>query len=181
VGIDAETMTFLNAFLLFCLLRGSPPSDRAEYQEIDANLKAVVRNGRDPALQLSRQGKSIGLKDWGGEILDEVLEIAQLLDALHNDKLNSAATHAQIARIDNSALTPSARILQRMTELKTSYFRFAMNQSLANSDYFRGLRMPADTLESFQRMSKSSLMEQAAIEAGDTVDFATYLKQLNES
>jgi glutamate--cysteine ligase len=181
VGIDAETMTFLNAFLLFCLLRNSPPSDRDEYHEIDANLKAVVRQGRDPALQLQRKGQSLGLKDWANEILAEVLEIAEMLDGIHGDKVNSLATLAQLAKVTNSELTPSAQVLQRMRELKTGYFRFAMNQSLASSDYFRGLHLAAGVNQEFLRMSATSLLEQTAIEQSDTVDFATYVKNLNES
>src|SRR5690606_13124270 len=57
VGIDEEEIHFLNCFLLFCLLRDSPLSDRSEYREIDANLQAVVRRGRDPVLCLQQQGQ----------------------------------------------------------------------------------------------------------------------------
>ena len=66
-----------------------------------------------------------------------------------------------------------------MRELKTSYFRFAMNQSLANSDYFRGLTITKDKMEEFTRMSASSNEERAAIEAADTMDFAAYLQHFN--
>ena len=66
-----------------------------------------------------------------------------------------------------------------MRELKTSYFRFAMNQSLANSDYFRGLRMSDEKKDEFLRMSQTSNQERAAIEAADTIDFASYLQCYN--
>ncbi len=181
VGIDAETMTFLNAFLVFSLLRNSPPSDREECQEIDANLKAVVRKGRDPALLLSRRGAAISLKDWASAILGEVQEVATLLDAINGNGQSTAATRAQVAKVADSTLTPSAQVLQRMRELKTSYFRFAMNQSLANSDYFRGQTLTAPVREGLVRMSAESVQEQTAMEQGDTMDFATYVKRLNES
>ena len=51
VGIDEEQIQFLNSFLIFCLLRQSPPSDKNELREIDSNLKAVIMRGRDPELQ----------------------------------------------------------------------------------------------------------------------------------
>ncbi len=180
VGIDAEMMTFLSTFLVFCLLRSSPPSEREQYQEIDTNFQAVVKQGRNPALMLSRKGKAISLKDWAGKILDEMQKIAKLLDSINGNSASTAATLAQVAKVANSALTPSAMVLQRMRELKTGYFRFAMNQSLASSDYFRGLQLPAATRAEFQRMSTASAGEQAAMEQSDTADFATYLKKLNE-
>ena len=183
VGIDAETMHFLSAFLVYCLLRTSPPSERDEYHEIDANFKAVVKQGRDPALQLTRKrkGTTISLKDWADKILGDVLEIAKLLDAVNGTSTSVQATQAQIAKVANSTLTPSAKVLQRMREGKTGYFRFAMDQSLANSDYFRGLRLPETTRAKFQQMSTASQAQQTAIEQNDRVDFATYVKNLNES
>jgi hypothetical protein len=66
-----------------------------------------------------------------------------------------------------------------MRELKTSYFRFAMNQSLANSDYFRGLRMQEDKHNGYLRMSQTSNQEREVIEAGDAMDFAAYLARFN--
>jgi glutamate--cysteine ligase len=180
VGIDAETMTFLNAFLLFCLLHSSPPSDRDKYQLNDANFKAVVKQGRDPALQLSRRDATISLKDWANKILGDVQEIAKLLDSINGTNASVEATSAQFAKVANSELTPSAKVLQRMRELKTGYFRFAMNQSLANSDYFRSLQLPEAKRTELMRMSEKSRAEQTAIEQSDRVDFATYLKKLNE-
>ncbi len=179
VGIDEETMLFLNSFLVYCVLQPSPPSSPTESAEIDANLKTVVRRGREPRLQLQRDGMSLSLTAWAHEILKGVEATAGLLDRAHSLNTHQAATRAQQGKIDNSSLTPSARVLERMRELKTSYFRFAMNQSLANSDYFRSLSMPAAKIEEFLLMSATSNKERATIEAGDTMDFAAYLQQFN--
>ncbi len=183
VGIDAETLHFLNAFLLYCLLHSSPPAERDEYHEIDTNFKAVVKQGRDPALVLTRKrrGMTISLKDWAQKILGDVQEIAKLLDAVNGTSETLQATQAQFAKVENSELTPSAKVLQRMRDGKTGYFRFAMNQSLANSDYFRGLQLTESRRAELLRMSETSLREQIAIEQSDKVDFATYVNQLNAS
>lgn len=179
VGIDEEQMRFLNCFLLLCLLRESPPGSREQNVELDRNQKLVVKAGRDPALLLSREGAAISLRDWAREILAEVADIASFLDTLGGHTEHSAATLAQIAKIAQPELTPSARVLERMGELKTSFFRFAMNQSLANSDYFRGLKLDPATQDAFAAMSRDSLAEQKRIEAADTQDFASYLRDAN--
>lgn len=181
VGIDEEQIRFLNAFLVFCLLRSSPPGSRGEGDEIHSNLQAVVRQGRAPGLQLYCQGNARSMREWATEILREVGEIATLLDELSNSTLHAAATAAQVAKVEDSSLTPSARVLQRMRETKTSYFRFALNQSLANSDYFRSRTLSDARIAAFRDMTEQSLREQAEIEAADKVDFDTYLAQVNNS
>jgi glutamate--cysteine ligase len=181
VGIDEQQIRFLNCFLLFCLLRSSPPSDRTEYNEIDANLKAVVKRGRDPKLLLQRHGKSASLRDWANEIMLEVMDVAGLMDEINQSKAHSLAARAELAKVGDPSLTPSARVLQRMDELHTSYFRFAMEQSLGNSDYFRSLHLDPDTEAQFGKMSAASNLVRETIEASDTVDFATFVAQLNAS
>jgi glutamate--cysteine ligase len=183
LGIDVKEMNFLNCFLLCCLLRESPPSSPEEYRTIEANLKSVVRQGRDPALQIANidNGGPVLMTDWASEILAETAEISQLLDSIHNNTAHTTAVQAQQAKVANPELTPSAKVLQRMRELKTSYARFALNQSLANGDYFRGLTLSDDKMAQFQRMSQTSNLEREAIEHSDTLDFETYLQNLNNS
>lgn len=179
VGIDEEAMHFLIGFLIYCALQPSAPSHGGEYAEIDMNHKAVVRRGREPGLMLLRQGQTLSLQGWASEILDGVAAIATLLDQASGTQAHAAATAAQRAKVSDSSLTPSAKVLERMRELKTSYFRFAMNQSLANSDYFRSLRLAHDQQQDFLRRSVESAEEQRAIEQADTMDFASYLQQFN--
>ena len=86
-----------------------------------------------------------------------------------------------MAKITNSELTPSAKVLQRMRELKTPYFQFAMNQSLAHSDYFRGLKLSTDKMTNFEIMSQTANQQRINIEQLDKLDFATYLHNMNNS
>jgi len=181
VGIDSEQIKFLNSFLMLCLLRKSPPSNAEEYAEIEDNLKTVVNRGREPGLELKQQGKSIALKDWADEILQEALSISELMDDIHQDETHSQATKAQLAKVKDSTLTPSAKILQRMDELKTPYFTFAMNQSLANSDFFRSQTLDSEVMTNLKEMAEKSNLERQAIESSDNIDFETYVKQMNAS
>jgi glutamate--cysteine ligase len=113
--------------------------------------------------------------------LAETAEVAQLLDSIHGNSAHTTAVNAQTAKVANPELTPSAKVLQRMRELKTSYARFALNQSLANSDYFRVLKLSEDKMLQFQRMCQTSNLEREAIEQSDTLDFETYLQNVNNS
>ena len=179
VGIDEEEIHFLNCFLLFCLLRSSPPSDSAEYREIECNLETVINRGREPGLELQEKRKAISLADWANEILQETRSIAALLDDVNQHDAHTRATDAQLEKVKNSARTPSAMVIARMDEMQTPYFRFAMNQSLANSDYFRSLDLGEKNMASLKEISEKSNQDRQAIENADNIDFETYLAEMN--
>src|SRR5690606_36054887 len=76
LGIDAETIHFLDAFLLFCLLHESPVCTDAGSREASLNLKRVVNEGRRPGLTLQCDGAEVELADWASELLDGIQPIA---------------------------------------------------------------------------------------------------------
>ena len=181
VGIDEEQMCFLNSFLIFCLLEPSPPSDCDEYREIEANFLAVVERGREPGLQLKRGGQEITLNEWARDILQQSTQVAELLDTIGADCRHTEATRQQLRKVEDSALTPSARVLERMRESKTSFFRFSMDQSLGCLDYFRARQLDPDQRAEFTRQAQQSLRDKQDTEDADDVDFETFLKHMNES
>jgi len=56
-----------------------------------------------------------------------------------------------------------------------------MNQSLANSDYFRGLTLSDEKMVTFTEMVKKSDRDRAEIEKADDVDFETFLERANNA
>jgi glutamate--cysteine ligase len=110
-----------------------------------------------------------------------VSAIAELLDGIYQSDVHTNATRAQQAKVQDPEKTPSAKILQRMRELDTPYFVFAMNQSLANSDYFRSLALDDDTMATLKTLTETSNQDRQAIEETDDVDFDTYLARTNAS
>jgi glutamate--cysteine ligase len=92
----------------------------------------------------------------------------------------TAAAHrealaAAVAALDDSASTPSARVLQAMArDHGNSYVRFVLAQSRAHRDTLLKLPLRPDVAERFSRLAEESLVEQRRIEAADTVTFETY-------
>lgn len=179
LGIDEEQIHFLSAFLIYCLFKESPRMGPECDAEMDNNLQKVVREGRRPGLLLQQNEQDRTLEAWARELLESTGEVSALLDTITDSTIYSQATAAQLAKVEDRALTPSARSLARMDEMKASYFRFAMDQSLACSDYFRSQSLPPDTLEKFRQFTEESVREREAIEASDKLDFDTFLKQHN--
>src|SRR3954470_2196513 len=83
IGIKAQTMRFLDVFLLHCLLADSPPDTPAEIAALGRNQHKTAAFGREPGLQLERDGREVPLTQWGGELLAQFAPIAARLDAVH--------------------------------------------------------------------------------------------------
>src|SRR5262249_29892054 len=72
VGVNQNKRRFLEAFLALCLMKESAPIADSEQDGLDANPLIVARRGREPQLQLSREGRSVALGDWAHELLDSM-------------------------------------------------------------------------------------------------------------
>ena len=175
LGINAQTMRFLDVFLLHCLKTPSPPDTPEELAAISRNQEKVAAHGREAGLNLTLESKSRGMKDWSREILEECKAIASALDAAEKKDLHGKAVASALAALDDPALTPSARVLEAMKrDHGNSYTAFVLAQSRKHRDALMALPFPAEAEARFRRMAEESLAVQRRIEASDKVDFETY-------
>jgi glutamate--cysteine ligase len=181
VGISLETGRFLDAFLLFCAFEESPLISAHEGQVHARNFARTVKEGRDPALTLTRDGVEVPLRDWALELVERIRPLAQLLDDGHNDgNVHESSLNLQKAKLINPALTPSARVLEEIRSLGSAT-AFGLRQSALHAASFRDSPlMPAEEAL-FDEMADKSLAEQAAIEAQDTVGFDDFVAAYNSS
>jgi glutamate--cysteine ligase len=177
IAITAATVRFLDVFLLHCLLCDSPPDTPQELADIIGNKQRAASHGRQPGLRLARHGQQIELVEWGGEVLADCAPIAAALDRATGGTAHGEALAAAVAALRDSALTPSARVLQAMEGYANSYVAFALAQSRAHRDTILALPLSAETAARFARLAEESIAEQRRIEAADTVPFETYRQQ----
>ncbi|MDX1693346.1 MAG: glutamate--cysteine ligase [Ketobacteraceae bacterium] len=175
VGISAHQMRFLDVFALFCLLQPSPAITDEEQSCIDFNREAMVLRGRDPSLLLKCGNDSVRFRDWSLALLDKIDEVARLFDESQQCDLYSQAVSAQIEKVKNPSLTPSAQIIERLKEKNQSFFQFSMEMTLQHELYFRSHPLSPQRLEEFLAMARESIAEQQAIEAADDLSFEEYL------
>ncbi len=72
VGVNQTKLRFLEAFVALCLLSSGPPIEPGEQAGIDDNYLKVSRRGREPGLNLAREGRQLPLASWAREILDSM-------------------------------------------------------------------------------------------------------------
>lgn len=177
VGVNREDLRFFDLFATYCMLLDSPLLKQCDLRAARDNLHKVVYQGRDPDLMLDNQGKPVRLRDWARSILKQMKPIAELFDGLCDQGLYSAALDAQLAKVENAGLTPSARVLAAMREHEESFFGFAMRQALAHRDHFLSRPLDEDSLREFNQLADDSLAEQRRVEAASTQPFEQYLAE----
>jgi len=178
IGITATTLHFLDMYLLNCLLRDSPPDTPDELGAIVHNKQLVAARGREPGLKLTHGGEEVTLVQWGAQVLSECAPIAAALDAANGTGAYRNALATAVAALDDSATTPSARVLAAMKSgYDDSYTRFVLAQSAAHRETILKLPLSNDVASRFAQLAEQSLARQRDIEAADTLPFATFLQR----
>jgi glutamate--cysteine ligase len=178
IGIAADTMRFLDIFLLHCLLHDSPPDTPEEIAAISRNQHNVAEKGRDPDLRLERRGQKLGLAEWAGALLGECEPIAAALDAAHRTSAYQDALSAAGASLADASTTRSARMIAEIGQTPdNSYVAFALAQSVRHRRALLDLPFSAQAKARYARMAEDSLAAQRGIEAADSVPFETYRQQ----
>ena len=177
-GIKAQTLRFLDVFLLHCLLAGSPPDTPQEIAALGRNQHKTAAYGREPGLVLERGTQEVKLSDWGDELLSAFGPIAAALDAAHQTTDYADALRSAQTLLHAPDLLPSARVLSVMEkDYGNSFLAFTGAQSLQTRSKLLALPFSAAQQAKFSAMSAQSVADQKAIEAGDTMPFEIYRQQ----
>jgi glutamate--cysteine ligase len=175
VGVNQNKLRFLEAFLALCLMKDSAPIATDEQTLLDENHVTVARRGREPGLTLWREGRSQPMREWARELLDSMTGICDLLDQGDPGRPYSQALATQTAKVEDVALTPSARLMAELTAGE-SFFDLALRMSAMHKAYFLDLYPPnEERLREFSQEAEQSLAAQRAIESADRGTFAEYL------
>ncbi|OYU45360.1 MAG: glutamate--cysteine ligase [Burkholderiales bacterium PBB4] len=177
VGIQAQTMRFLDVFLLHCLQTQSPPDSPAEIVALSHNQQSVAERGREPGLTLERGDMRVSLKEWGLDLVQQMHPLAAALDAAHGGRDYQQAVLAAVEGLEQPDTLPSARVLQTLQrDFDGSFVAFVRAQSEQLRRNTLAADFPADKVLQFAALAETSWQDQARIEAADTMPFDIYLK-----
>jgi len=177
-GIKAQTLRFLDVFLLHCLLAESPPDTPLEIAALGRNQHKTAAYGREPGLVLERGAQEVKLAEWGDELLAAFGPIAEALDAVHQTTDYADALRSAQSLLHAPELLPSARVLAVMEkDFGNSFLAFTSAQSQQTKAKLLGLPFSAGQQAKFTALAAQSVADQKAIEAGDTMPFEIYRQQ----
>ncbi|MCH7820846.1 MAG: glutamate--cysteine ligase [Proteobacteria bacterium] len=175
-GINQNTMRFVEAFLIYCLVEDSPPLDDRSLRETRRNHTGTATHGRDPEFRLQRGSDAVALDTWAGEILANVLAIAELIDAGEGGDSYVQAVRMMQSMVDYPDTTPSARLLDELRDANCGFFDFALSVSQGHRDYFASIPpLSEERQRQFDIEVARSLAQQSEIEASDKISLDDYL------
>ena len=125
---------------------------------------------------LRRGGRPVPMLDWARELIDQMQGVCELLDQGDPTRPYTAALATQAAKLDDVALTPSARLIKELRDTGESFFDLALRMSRQHKAYFLDLYPPnAARLAEFAGETVESLEAARALEAAPRGDFEAYL------
>lgn len=178
IGLKAQTIRFLDVFLLHCLLADSPDDTPHEIAALGRNQHRTAAYGREPGLLLERGDSKVRLTEWGAEIVDQCAPIAALLDEVHDTTDYGDAVRAARALLDDPAMLPSTRVLSALArEHDNGFAAFTLAQSQQAKAKLLKLPFPGALQARMEALVRQSVQDQAAVEAADTMPFEQYRQQ----
>ena len=106
--------------------------------------------------------------------------IANLLDNAHENKSYSKAINAQVNKVENSELTPSA-ILMQAIEKGNEFTDSMLSQAKEHQAHFTKSGLSATKVAQLQLAAKESIRLQKQLEASDESSFDVLLQSHNAS
>lgn len=176
VGIDLGQTLFLDTFLISCLFMDDNLLSPAKCKDAVENLKKVTLQGRQPGLMLTSQTGEVDLETAGTKLIGKLEITAELLDALHDTNSYSLSVKAQLEKIQNPALTPSAMVLQALNETGLDYSEWILEKSKEHRNTLQQLELNTATLNHLTAEAKKSVAEQKQLEESDQIPFDGFLE-----
>ncbi|MCP5175699.1 MAG: glutamate--cysteine ligase [Moraxellaceae bacterium] len=177
IGIDSSTAHFLEVFALHSVLSDSPDFTPAKYAELAQRQEQMVEQGRAANLHITINGQQANFKDCAVELLEEMQQVAVVLDNAHHTTRYSESISQQMAKIENPELTYAAQVLAQMSKHNNNFFAFGAAIAEQHRDYFLSQSLSAERLAAFELQAQESLAAQKTIEESDTLSFDEFLAE----
>ncbi len=179
-GISSEQASFMDAFLVTCLLCNDTELSDAECGMIAENQQRIVNRGREPGLTLLTATGDISRTQLGKTILDQVARTAAVLDEANATQRYSSAVELQREKLQTPELTPSAQVLAALKAAGGSYHHWIRDLSRQHRDTLMQKPLAPELKARLQSEAQTSLLEQASIEAADNISFDEFLASYNK-
>ncbi len=189
VGIDAECIHFFDMLLLYCLFSESPLIYQQEWECTVENRQRTVMNGRQPGLELcghiNQPGDDLSLLKRARALLDDLRPLAELLDQVTGGNCYCVSLQKQLEKVEDPALTPSAKIIYEIFKHGISFYEFTMDKAIQHEQHFRQTQMESRLCKKMHAEALASHRKQEEIEAHDELSFddflADYFRRQNQA
>ncbi len=175
IGINSQTIKFLEAFIVFCMLSESPNINKNEFKDIKDNDLLVSKYGRLPGLKINKDGKKIDIKSYSSEVLFKMLEIAELFQTNKNEYVK--VIESKIQEVKNPDLSQSSTFLDKFLSSGLSYFNFGYEIAKDNKVQYKNRESKIkENYVIIQKEAKKSISRTKSIEIKDSSSFEDFME-----
>ena len=179
IGITPEQGLLVDAFLMMCLFRDSPPVTSREQSENDENKRRIVNWGRNPDLHLLVHNTEQPFRPMAHDLFDDMEPFGKMLDAAYGGERYANTLDMLRLRIDAPQATPSAMVLEGARE-HGGLIPYTLHLSRQHQQQLLAQPMDNIALARFVDSARASLAEQAQIEAQPQGSFDEYVARYYE-
>ena len=176
LGLDLQQALFLDTFLISCLLMDEQIICDAECRMVSDNTQKVITRGREPGLMLSTPAGERPLTELGTSLLTQMRATGQLLDEVHAANDYCTAVDAQIDKLRDFVLTPSAQVVHALQETEADHTEWVLQKSREHREIFGAVDPNTESYQDLTRRAQESIHAQRHLEESDTQDFDAFLK-----
>ena len=174
IGIDEETVYFLEVFLIYCFLTTSHLINKDELKTTKDNDSLVAKRGRDPSLLLQKDQASISLQEWGKQIVDEMTPIAELLDGEETVYRNMMCKIA--SKIKDPDQTLSGLLLDKIITEKVDFIDLGNSIGETNKQHYLDLEKSANpNWDRLEKEAINSISQQSILEEEQNESFESFV------
>ena len=161
-GIDENKIKLLDIFIMHSLISESPQVSDREIEEIRANQKTMVENGRSENIKLEQNGVSTPLKELKKIFYDELEQVATAMDEYCPGYSNALSAEM------SENLLPSEKIMNEMNSQNLSFQEYGLAQSKkiaakqhshAGDDFSKFSLNAKKSLKDFENLNKNAGMD----------------------
>ncbi len=174
IGIDEDTIFFLEVFLIYCFLTTSHLINKDELKTIKDNDLLVAKRGRDPSLLLQKNQASISLQEWGKQIMDEMTPIAELLDGEETVYRNVMCKMA--SKIKDPDQTLSGLLLDKVITEKVDFIDLGNSIGETNKQHYLDLEKTENpNWDLLEKEVIDSMSQQSTLEEEQSESFESFV------
>lgn len=180
IGIDKQTIAFMDLLLCLCLFEDSGPRDEADQTRSRNNLMKVVLEGRKPDLMLERSTGELSLNEWAVSVIRQLEPIAKMLDQGSTTPVYQQSLQTQMRKVNHPNITPSGRMIEKLIASGEDNGSEGLKLAQQYRQLLEMLPYQGQSHEHWQQVAAQSLQQQQAIEAADEQSFDDFLRDYFE-
>ena len=167
---------FIETLLVYCFIKQDQHFTDDEIKDINHNDSIVATKGREPNLTLVKDGITIGLNEWGRQIIENLFPIAAELDS--DEKQYTMAVEQMWEKVRDANLTMSGRLLDQVLSENMSFIDLGNSIGESNRTHYLNIsKSKNDNWDLFEKEAIDSHNQQEILEKDSGESFKTFVEK----